>query len=452
MKKKSISLIALCLCCLMVFTACSAKPAQSTTTEPAAETASSETAARPFEGQTLTCLFMSGVYADAARDVAPAVEAATGAKIEIVDFPFATLHEKMLLDFTSGTASYDVIDIADQWDGEMAAFLEPLDDYIARDNYDVEDFDQNIFDNAGRWQGVTYGIPNANTPLTMAYRTDLISEDELPKTWDEYVALAEKFYDPDNGMYGVAPAASASQYGTVFYTRLWSLGGEWADEDWNPTMDSDEARAALEISKRVIDVSDPACLSWGLAESAAAFVSGHAAFLEGWPTLNFLAMANDPDQNKIGDNWALAPFPAEKTGINNLSAWDIAINANSEKKDLAWEFIKAYTSAEAQYDAFEKYSILSPRLSFWERDDVKNSPLYPLKAALSDSLQYWRIPASNEAKTEVCTGVDSYLSGEKTIDEAMAYIQEGIGRALQNNPPAEGLKNVTAQTVNARKK
>ena len=52
--------------------------------------------------------------------------------VEIVDFPYASLHEKMLLDFTSGTASYDVVSVACQWDGEMAPFLEPLDSYISR--------------------------------------------------------------------------------------------------------------------------------------------------------------------------------------------------------------------------------------------------------------------------------------------------------------------------------
>ena len=47
--------------------------------------------------------------------------------MEVVDFPYSTLHEKALLDLTSGgTAAYDVIDVASQWDGEFSPFLTDL--------------------------------------------------------------------------------------------------------------------------------------------------------------------------------------------------------------------------------------------------------------------------------------------------------------------------------------
>ena len=79
----------------------------------------------PYAGKTLTVLYMSGVYADAARAMVPEFEAATGAKVEVVDYPYLTLHEKALLDLTSGTGSYDVIDVASQWDGEFAPLWSP---------------------------------------------------------------------------------------------------------------------------------------------------------------------------------------------------------------------------------------------------------------------------------------------------------------------------------------
>ena len=42
---------------------------------------------KPFEGETLTVLYMTSVYADAARAMVPEFEEATGAKVEVVDFP-----------------------------------------------------------------------------------------------------------------------------------------------------------------------------------------------------------------------------------------------------------------------------------------------------------------------------------------------------------------------------
>lgn len=68
---------------------------------------------KPFEGKTLTVLYMSSVYADAARAMAPEFEELTGATVDVVDFPYVTLHEKALLDLTSGgAAAFDVIDVA----------------------------------------------------------------------------------------------------------------------------------------------------------------------------------------------------------------------------------------------------------------------------------------------------------------------------------------------------
>lgn len=68
---------------------------------------------KPFAGKTLTVLYMSSVYADAARSIVPEFEELTGAKVDVVDFPYVTLHEKALLDLTSGgTAAFDVIDVA----------------------------------------------------------------------------------------------------------------------------------------------------------------------------------------------------------------------------------------------------------------------------------------------------------------------------------------------------
>lgn len=133
---------------------CGASSTTEATKAPEATLAPAPTASgdsRPYEGQTLSLLFMSGTYADAARSIEAEFEKRTGADIEIVDFPYATLHEKMLLDFTSNSAAYDVVSVACQWDGEMAPFMEPLDAYIARDSYDIEAYDQNILDNCGRW-------------------------------------------------------------------------------------------------------------------------------------------------------------------------------------------------------------------------------------------------------------------------------------------------------------
>ena len=88
---------------------------------------------KPYAGEKLTVLYMSGVYADAANSMVDEFEEKTGATVEVVDFPYTTLHEKSLLDLTSGTGSYDVIDVASQRDGEFRLYMTDLSEFMEKD-------------------------------------------------------------------------------------------------------------------------------------------------------------------------------------------------------------------------------------------------------------------------------------------------------------------------------
>ena len=400
--------------------------------------ASSGGSDKPFAGQTLTVLYMSGVYADAARAMVPEFEEATGAKVEVVDFPYLTLHEKALLDLTSQTGSYDVIDVASQWDGEFAPFMEPLDSYIERDNYDMSVWIENVLANCGEWQGTIVGIPNASTPQTFAYRTDLLP-DGIPDTWEGYREALAQVNDPANGLYGVTVSEVSGQLGGVFDYVLWSMGGNWADEDWNITIDSPETRAALEHLYAIKDYSDPSNLAWGVDESIQAFLDGRAAVCETWPSLGVVQNADDPAKSKIVGNWALDVLPFEKTGLTLLSAWDVSINASSENKDLAWEWIKMYTDYDMQNRFHDEFGILSPRKAFWDQDKMANQKA--VRDALDTAIMWWRIPASVEADTCINSAVGAYLSDQIDLETCVKQLTDGLTAALSSNPPEDGIKN-----------
>lgn len=449
--KKTISII-LCMLILMsiLVVGCGQKPGepakqQDTTAQSdkkqdtsAAEQKSTDDGQK-FKGKKITVLYMSSVYADAARKVAPAFKKLTGADVEVVDFPYVTLHEKELLDLSSNTGAYDVIDVACQWDGEFAPFEEELDQYIKKDSYDISDIIDNVLSQAGGWNGKTYGIPNANTPYTLAYRTDLVKE--VPKTWDEYLELCKKLTDKSKGMYGVSIPGVKEQFSGLFYIRLWSMGGAWADENWNPAIDSPEARKALQHCKELFNYADPAAPSWGLAESINAFLQGKAAFCESWPTLGITLDGDNPEKSKIVGKWAVAPFPYDKTGITNLSAWDLAIPKGAKNKDAAWEWIKFYTSKENQNSFFKDFAICSPRKSFWEQPDIKSSKVASFRTALDTAIIWWRIPASTEADKTLGMAANEYISGQNNLESTIKVMKKSVEEALKKSPPPAGVKN-----------
>lgn len=398
--------------------------------------------AKPFEGQKLTVLYMSGVYADAAKAMKEEFEEATGAAVEIVDMPYTELHEKILLDATAGAGTYDVVDVASQWDGEFAPFMTDLAEFIERDGYDTSVFIENVLNNCGVWQGEFIGIPNASTPQLFAYRTDIFP-DGLADRWDHFRYQLAAVTDAENGFYGDNISGIFGQLGGVFDYILWSKGGNWADEDWNVTIDCPEAREALEHLKALNDegIVDPNWLNWGTDESIQAFLRGDSAVCETWPTLGLTQAADDPAQSAVCGKWALSVIPTERTGLTLLSAWDVSIPFASQNKELAWEWIKMYTSFENQVRFYDDYGILSPRKAFWELPGNKGTYMDTVREALDTANMWWRVPASTEVDTMLNIEVSAYISGMQDLETTITNMKNGIEQALTYNPVDEGIKN-----------
>lgn len=391
-----------------------------------------------WEGQSITAHFMDATYADFAEDIAAEFEEQMGGEVEIVTAPFSALHERYGLALRTGDDTYDVMSIASQWDGEFARWMTDLEPYLDRaDDFDSDDIMEKAWNQSGRFGDKTFGIPHAYTPRLISYRTDLV--DGVPETWDEFFEVAEEVHDPENDFYAFATPGNKIQLAAIFNVSLWSLDGRWADEDWNITIDSPEARQALRNAKRVIEMSDPAALSWGLPEADAAFLAGNAAFNFAWPTLGVTVDGDNPERSEIVGDWALDLYPEEETATTVLSAWDIGIPQGAENKEMAWDFIKMYTSKEAQMRAFEEYTILSPRQSFWDDPTLQNSPLAPHGEA--NAIFWWRIPAGEQAQTIIRDAVSNYASEQWGMERAIDYLESGLREALQQNPPPEGIPN-----------
>lgn len=392
----------------------------------------------PYEGETLTVLSLSGAQADAARSMAPEFEAITGAKVEVIDYPYEELYEQTVLDLISYVGNYDVINIDSRWDGEFAPYLEPLDDYIAQDHYDMSVWIDNVLANCGQWQDSVVGIPTACSAQVFAYRTDLMPNG-MPKNWAEYRRILTPINKPANGIYGIAVSKAPDQLLNLYNRVLWSMGGNWADEDWKVTINNTAGRSVLTHMSAIRTLSDPECAEWGEEEALQAFLDGQAAVCETFSLPELMEKGNDPEQSQIVDNWALAAIPFDKTGITAMTAWDAAIPVSSLDKDLAWEWIKMFTGFEMQNKFYEEFAIFSPRKAFWEQE--KLADLHVVREALDTANCGWRIPAFREAETTIVEAINSFLSYQIYQDTAIRRIEAAVKTVLESMPPQEGFKN-----------
>ncbi|MGA2379289.1 MAG: extracellular solute-binding protein, partial [Spirochaetia bacterium] len=340
----------------------------------------------------------------------------------------------------SGDSSYDAVTPACQWDGEFEPFMEDLTPMIQKDKFDSADIIPGLWQQSGKWNNRIMGIPFSNTPQTLAYRTDLIKQ--MPKNWDDFFALCDKLNDPAKNFYALAIPGLKEQFDGLWMMVDWSIGGRWADQNWKVTIDSPETRRSLDIAKKWMKYADPAAPAWGLPESDAAFLNGNAAIAFSWPTLSIAPNGDNPEKSKVVGKWAIGLIPYEKNGVTVLSSWDIGIPKAAKNKDVAWEWIKLYTSKEKQLNNFLKYSILPSRISVWQLPQVKSNKLYPhWQASQQGAVIWWRIPAGTMAETYVRDSVSNYITDQWDQDKAVKYMEDGFNKLLTDYPPAKGVMN-----------
>lgn len=98
---------------------------------------------------------------------------------------------------------------------------------------------------------------------------------EVPETWEEVLAVAEAFHDPDNKKYGIALPTSESAFTEqVFSQFALSNGANVFDGDKNVTVNTEEMKEAVEYYKQLASYSMPG--STEVADVKDAFVGKNA--------------------------------------------------------------------------------------------------------------------------------------------------------------------------------
>jgi multiple sugar transport system substrate-binding protein len=390
-------------------------------------------APRRVQGEKLTVAYMqSGTYDEAARLMAPEFEEATGAEVEIVAFPYQNLHDNAANDLVTQTGAYDVIDVAGQWDGEFAPYLHALDEYVERDGISGDAFIPNIWRLSGLWEGNRNGIPNANDAMGIIYLTDLYKEAgvSVPKTWQEYNDNAAKL--TGNGVYGASWVGIGEQLQSSWISRYWGSGQPLCEEDWRPAFVNDAGVNAIQLLRDALQYAPEGMPGWDIPTHKNAVLNGELAQAELWPSF-IRADARDPGKSKIVDRWELTPFP----GPSELSLWNLAIPETSPRKDLAWEWIKMYTTPENAKRFALQFGIGSPQKATWSDPELTGRyPEYPqILAAIEAGKPIWRIAQfqaawdvlQKELEKTVYQGADPKATLQSIADE--------WNRLLDQNPP-----------------
>ena len=262
-----------------------------------------------------------------------------GVTIEYVDCESGNEYGVKVSTMLAGGDTSDVIMLKEndqvvQW--QASGFAAPLTDYIG--SYDMSGF-VGIEKNYAI-DGVQYGIPFRSDFWVLFYNKDLFDAAgvEYPTndmTWDQYAELAKKLTDKEKDIYG-----------THYHTWL-STVANWAVCGTDYTLADGNYDNLLYFYKLYQDLEDyGACMSFADLKASglkygAAFENGNIAMMPMgyWQVSTFI---NDIKAGTASLNWGIVAVPraegvAAGSSFGNMTG--VMMNAKSEKKDLAWEYM-----------------------------------------------------------------------------------------------------------------
>jgi len=439
---------------------------------------------KQFSGVTVRVVTFTGPQiAEPLQRRAPDFEKISGAKVEVITVPFSDLYQKILTDFATKTNSYDAMVFDPQWMGDYVppGYLEDLTDRVQNDSSlqwnDIAPF---FRDFSATFKGKVYTIPLDGDFQMVYYRTDLLKKDGLqpPKTWDDYISIAQHFQGKDlNGDgkadYGSCLAMKRSAQSYWMYLSIASAylqsqgtkqGAFFDTNNMQPLFNNPGALAALNVYKTLSKLGPPDQLNNDVGNSRGFFTSGRCALSLDWGDIGTLAI--DKSQSTVADKVGAVILPGSKQvldrssgqlvdcnptlcpyatdGVNHspfaaFGGWSGAINKASaaKTKDAAFAFL-SYMSAPAQSNVdvtigktgFNPYrSSQFNSLDNWTKAGMSTQAANDYLGAIKASLQSpnmvldLRIPqTAYYQQTSLDTNLANFLAGQQTAEQTMAKI------------------------------
>jgi len=205
--------------------------------------------------------------------------------------------------------------------------------------------------------GTLYGIPNEIDVYALNYNKKLFEAAGIsapPKTWDEFLADAEKLTDKSKNQQGFGMINSwAAGVLHPFASLLVSNGGDLV-ADGKPVLDSKQAKETFELYETLIKkgYSDPA-MATADANTTGPFLDNFVSGKTG-----MIIMANwweSALKAGMGDKFAdiaTAPIPVGPSGDRARSisySWMTVVNAKApaDEQKAAWDFLSWLNGPES---------------------------------------------------------------------------------------------------------
>jgi multiple sugar transport system substrate-binding protein len=407
---------------------------------------------KPLAGVTLNVSCWSAAYPKYLADYIPEFEQETGAKVTYETPSFPIYNQRMDVELSTGSSTYDVINVTfiyiGRWVG--AGWVTPLDDFIKDPkktpaDWGADDFLEGVAAQFRDKSGRLYGIPwIADIFMAGTPRYDLIQKiGKMPDTLDDLEGMLKKAGKlPD-----MASFIAENHYGWTFISFLQSFGGNVfraPPDDLMPVLDTPEAIAAADYFGNLLRTYGPdGVLSYVYDQVLQMLKQGRALY----STNNemFLVQMAGKD-SKVAETCGFSMFPAGPKGrFPQVATHGWGIPAGSKQKDAAWEFIKWAMSKKMTERMFEEkhYSSVARRSVIEGADfkkaltinnfDVAKMYVDTIERAGSGYMKYRTVPVYPQVDREIDAAIQAIVSQQKSAKEAMQTAQSNSIEQLKRS-------------------
>ncbi len=361
----------------------------------------------------ITVLVESGSPAEAlANETAAAFEEETGCKVVVDAVAYTGMYDKLSTEIKAGEATHDVGCLDVVWLAAFKDALEPINDA------DTSDFLPTL-EESGTLDGNLIGYPMWVNAKILIYRKDLISEDKVPKTWEEYQALAKELATDD--MYGTTVFGSGSDAVCSFLDFACQAGAKGLvfDKDGKVNITDQAYVDALKfmVDNAEADYTPADSLSTAATESQELFTNEKVAMQLNW-SHQYPAAVAALGADKVG----CAPMIAGSAGIGATTGpWYECVMKNSSNKEMAKKYVEYMYEHNGDY--MDLTLKIAGRTSVYEEagtEEGNEHTLAVLDTLGADQSQARPMVTTWSQIEEVLTGVVESCLGGADIEETLA--------------------------------
>jgi len=338
---------------------------------------------------------------------------------------YEALHDKIVTSSAAKSGSYDVVLVDCIWPAEFAqaGFILDVSDKV------TDEMRADIWPGAleaATYQGKLYGMPWLNDVLYLYYNEEMLKAagfEAPPKTWTEMEQMGMAAVDKGLVKYPFIEYFKQEEGLTIAYVYyLAAFGGEFFDENNQPTFNSPEGLAAL---KYIVDgmnsgFINPASLESTYEEVRRTFSQGESLFSVNWTYQ--LNLSNDPAESQIAGKSKIAVMPGEvATSATVNGGMALSVTADSAHPEEAWKYIEFLSSPEVQ-KAYSKNALPIWISLFEDPDIIAQAP--ELMEVSAEQYKYIinrpLVPFYSETSKIMSRELQTALTGGKTPEQALA--------------------------------